>query len=170
MYLNQFDGARATQARDENNGSPACGRAWSNQGSIATTLRDLGVDLEEPFSGPFIPLSSIYHGRSHLAAGRAPVQFPASTPPTLVALGLSKSSAVCPGTRLEPTAASHVCTDSERHQERPRYARGIGLGVVAAQKSSGQQSSRGCDEYYTDSAKHYFLSRGLEARSLGPAN
>ena len=170
-YVKEFDVARAAQARDENNGSPACGRAWSNQGSIATTLRDLGVDLEQPFSGPFIPLSSIYHGRIDLAAGRAAAQFPASTPPTLEALGLSKSAAVRPGSRveptarvrLEPTAASHVYTNSEWHQERPRYARGVDMGGVAAQKSPGQRSS--CDEYYTDSAKQYFLSRGVEARS-----
>jgi hypothetical protein len=162
-YVKEFDGARAAQARDENDGSPACGRAWSNQGSIATTLRDLGVDLEQSFSGPFIPLSSIYHGRIDLAAGRAAAQFPASTPPTLEALGLSKCAAVRPGTRAEPTAASHVYTDREWHQERPRYARGVGMGGVTAQKSSGQRSS--CDEYYADSAKQYFLSRGVEARS-----
>jgi len=108
-YLKEFDWARAAQAPDEKNGSPACGRAWSNQGSIAATLRDLGVDLEQPFSGHFIPLSSIYYGGSDLAAGRAAAQFPASSPRTLEALGLSKSAALRPGTR-EPTAASHVST------------------------------------------------------------
>lgn len=162
--------ARAAQTGDAMDGSLAPRRAWLNQVSVANPLLDSDLDLETPFRRPSIPLSSIFgsskpsrqgvkyfhNGSSHAGERTASgSRASTTTPETVEVLGLALGAS----TRSGGGSLAHTTGE-----ERPGYARvsGWGLGVAAA-KSSGHGSDRD-DEYYTDSAKRYFLSRGVDPR------